>query len=89
MTGVVLKRLHDYDKNFCADLFINQRGASGRSPANPTFGNPAKPDFRFNQCFPKKYVYIKKTPVSGKWFRNWIFYNLFYFSDLSLSVFLL
>ena len=35
-----------------ADLFINQRGGMGRSPANPTSGNPAKPDFRFDQCFP-------------------------------------
>ena len=26
-------------------------GVPGRSPANPTSGNPAKPDFRFNQCF--------------------------------------
>ena len=29
-----------------ADLFINQRGDPGRSPANPTSGNPAKLDFR-------------------------------------------
>ncbi len=37
------------------DLFINQRGGPGRSPANPAFGNPAKPDFRFDQCFQRLY----------------------------------
>ena len=89
MTGVVPKRLHDYDKNFYADLCINQRGARGVSSADPPSGYPDLPDSRFDQRLLKKYVYIKKTPVSGKWFRNWIFYNLFYFSDLSLSVFLL
>ena len=24
---------------------------TGRSPVNPSSGNPAKPDFRFNHCF--------------------------------------